>query len=52
MKRVYDNAMFIAGYFSWDMVDCSDEHKLKSMYEIHDNVYKLTQKVLKKSNQN
>lgn len=52
LKRVYDNAMFIADYFSWDKVDCSDGKTLKSMYEIHDDVYKLTQKTLKKSNQN
>ena len=45
MKRVYDSAMFIADYLSWDKVKCNDKDKMKNINEIHDEVY---QKVKKK----
>lgn len=45
MKKVYDSAMFIADYLSWDKVKCNDNNKMKSINEIHEEVY---QKVKKK----
>lgn len=42
MKRVYDSAMFVADYLSWDMVNCSDGDNMLSVDEIHQKVYKLT----------
>lgn len=44
MKRVYDNAMFLAEYLNWDAVRCNDGDKLRSIEEIHDDVYKLVRK--------
>lgn len=40
MKKVYDNAMFIADYLKWDSVNCSNGDSLKTIEEIHQDVYK------------
>ena len=44
MKKVYDNAIFCAKYLGWDIVNCSDKEKMKSIEEIHEEVYKLVKK--------
>lgn len=41
MKKVYDNAMFIADYLSWDKIDCSKQGRMKSIEEIHNEIYTL-----------
>lgn len=41
MKRVYDSAMFVADYLSWDMIKCNDGNKMRSIEDIHHDVYKL-----------
>lgn len=35
MKKVYDNAMFIADYLGWSKIKCNDCDKMKSVEEIH-----------------
>lgn len=47
MKKVYDNAMFVADYLNWDMVKCYEEDKMKSIEEIHKDVYKKVKKMIK-----
>ena len=47
MKKVYDNAMFVADYLNWDMVKCNDNDKMKSIDDIHNDVYKRVKKILK-----
>ena len=44
MKKVYDNAMFVADYLNWSHVDCSDGKGMKSIEEIHEEIYKLVRK--------
>lgn len=44
MKKVYDNALFCADYLGWDIVNCSDKERMKSIEEIHEEVYKLVKK--------
>lgn len=44
MKKVYESAMFIADYLSWDSIDCCIGNKLKSPEEIHHEVYTLVKK--------
>lgn len=39
MKKVYDNALFVANYLSWDIVNCSENGKMKSIEEISDEIY-------------
>ena len=45
MKKVYESAMFVANYLSWDKIKCNDGNKMKSINEISDEIY---QKVKKK----
>lgn len=39
MKKVYDNAMFVAKYLNWDMIKCDRDNSFKSIEEIHNDVY-------------
>lgn len=39
LKKVYDNAMFVADYLNWDMIDCSKDGKMLPIDEIHQKVY-------------
>ena len=39
LKKVYDNAMFVADYLNWDMIDCSKNGKMLPIDEIHQKVY-------------
>ena len=41
MKKVYDNANFVANYLSWNIIDCSNGNKMKIESEIHNEIYKL-----------
>ena len=44
MRKVYDSAMFIADYLSWDKVQCNDNDKMRSIDDIHKQIYKLVRK--------
>lgn len=44
MKKVYDNAMFLADYLGWDRVECSKSDKMRDIDDIHEDVYKLVKK--------
>ena len=39
LKKVYDNAMFVADYLNWDMIDCSKNDEMLPIEEIHEKVY-------------
>ena len=41
MKKVYESAMFVADYLSWDQIDCARDGKFKPAEEIHEDIYKL-----------
>ena len=41
LKKVYDNALFVADYLSFDIVECSTNDKMESPTEIHNKVYRL-----------
>lgn len=44
MKEVYDNAMFVAEYLDWDIIQCNDEYGMRSREEIHNDIKKLIKK--------
>lgn len=44
MKRVYDNAMFVADYLNWDMINCEKDEEIRTIEDIHEDVYKLIKK--------
>ena len=43
MKKVYDSAMFVADYLSFDKVQCNDGDKMRDKNDIHEDVYRLVQ---------
>lgn len=44
MKLAYDSAVFLADYYNWDVVECSDGNKMRSIEDIHEDVYRLVKK--------
>ena len=44
MHKVYENAMFVADYLSWDKVNCSKDDKMRSIEDIHEEVYQYVKK--------
>lgn len=44
MKRIYENAMFLADYLDWDKIDCSRMDQMRSIEEIHEEVYQKIKK--------
>ena len=41
MKKIYDNALFVEDYLSWEKVECSDNGKMKDINTIHEKIYNL-----------
>ena len=44
MKKVYESAMFIADYLSWDKIQCNDGNKMREINDIHKEIYSLVKK--------
>lgn len=44
MRKVYESAMFVANYFSWDMIQCNDGDKMRDKKDIHEEIYRLIKK--------
>lgn len=44
MKKVYESAMFIANYLSWDMIQCNEGNKMRSIEDIHNEIYDLVKR--------
>ena len=44
MKKVYENALFISNYLSWNIIECSSNNEMKSIDDIHENIYRLVNK--------
>lgn len=44
MRKVYESAMFIADYLSWNKVQCNDGDKMRKIEDIHEEVYCLVKK--------
>ena len=38
MKKVYDNALFVADYLNWQIIECSYNNKMKSIEQIHQEI--------------
>lgn len=41
MKKVYTTSMFIADYLKWEKIDCSQNNKLRTIDDIHKDIYQL-----------
>ena len=44
MREAYDNAMFVADYLSWDIINCNDGNKFRSKEDIHEEIHRLVKK--------
>lgn len=44
MKEVYDNAMFVAEYLDWNIIQCSDGYCMRSREDIHNDIKCLVRK--------
>lgn len=44
MKKSYDNAMFLADYLNWEQIKCDEGDHLRSIEDIHEDVYKRVRK--------
>ena len=40
MKKVYDSALFVADYLNWDVILCDQDGQMKSIEDIHEEVFK------------
>lgn len=47
MYKVYENALYVADYLSWDIVNCEEEDKMRSIDDIHKDVYQYVKKKCK-----
>lgn len=41
MKKVYENALFISEYLSWDKVRCDENNSMRDKTDIHEDICKL-----------
>ncbi|MBQ6546525.1 MAG: deoxynucleoside kinase [Bacilli bacterium] len=41
MRKVYDNAMFVADYLGWNMIKCDIDDKMRAIEDIHEEIYNL-----------
>lgn len=46
MKKVYDNAMFVADYLNWEKVKCDENNEMKNMSAIAENISTIVNKIL------
>ena len=44
MEKVYENALFVADYLSWNKVECSRDNKLRNIDDIQNEIYNLIKK--------
>lgn len=46
MKKVYENAIFVAEYLNFSKVSCNNGNEMRSINDIHDDIYRLVKKKL------
>lgn len=44
LKKVYETSVFVSNYLGWSTVECSLNDSMRSIEEIHEDVYKLVKK--------
>ena len=46
MKKIYENAIFVAEYLNFSKVSCNNGNEMRSINDIHDDIYRLEKKKL------
>ena len=41
MKKVYENALFVSKYLSWNIVNCEENGKMRTIEDIHNEIYNI-----------
>lgn len=44
MKKVYENALFVAEYLKWDIVNCEENNEMRSIEDIHNDIWTLVKR--------
>lgn len=44
LKKVYDSANFLADYLNWSQIQCNDGSQMRSIGEIHEEIYQLVKR--------
>jgi dTMP kinase len=44
MKKVYESALFVAKYLKWDNINCNNSDEMRTIEEIHNEIYGLVRK--------
>ena len=44
MRKVYENALFVADYLKFSKIKCNDGDHMRSIEDIHNDIYKLIKK--------
>lgn len=44
MRKVYENALFVADYLKFSKIKCNDGNHMRSIEDIHNDIYKLIKK--------
>lgn len=44
MRKVYESALFVANYLKWDQVICNHDSQMRTIDEIHNEIYNLVRK--------
>ena len=44
MRKVYENALFVAEYLKFSKIKCNDGDHMRSIEDIHNDIYKLIKK--------
>ncbi|MBQ3435885.1 MAG: dTMP kinase [Bacilli bacterium] len=40
MEKVYQNALFVADYLTWDKIICNENDRMRTIEDIHEEIYK------------
>lgn len=46
MKKIYENAIFVAEYLNFSKVSCNNGNEMRTINDIHDDIYRLVKKKL------
>lgn len=46
MKKIYENAIFVAEFLKFSKVSCNNGNEMRSINDIHDDIYRLVKKKL------
>ena len=49
LEKTYNNSKFVAQKYNWELIDCVDDDKMKSIEDIHEEIYARVKRCLKES---